>query len=89
MVPVILIGRDYWEPLVTWMERTLLEKYHTIAPDDLKIWTLTDDLEEATQLVVASMERQRELRLNLKGRETKTPDDKLNQATRPMKKTEQ
>jgi hypothetical protein len=35
------------------------------------------------------MERQRELRLNLKGRETKTPDDKLNQATRPMKKTEQ
>jgi uncharacterized protein (TIGR00730 family) len=89
MVPVILIGRDYWEPLVTWMERTLLEKYHTIAPDDLKIWTLTDDLEEATQLVEASMERQRELRLNLKGRTTKTPDDKLNQATRPMKETEQ
>jgi hypothetical protein len=89
MVPVILIGRDYWEPLVTWMERTLLEKYHTIAADDLKIWTLTDDLEEAAQLVEASMERQRELRLNLKGRETKTPDDKLNQATRPMKDTEQ
>ncbi len=89
MVPVILIGRDYWEPLVLWMQRTLLEKYHTIAADDLKIWTLTDDLEEATQLVEASMERQRELRLNLKGRETKTPDDKLNQATRPMKETEQ
>jgi predicted Rossmann-fold nucleotide-binding protein len=89
MVPVILIGRDYWEPLVQWMERTLLQKYHTIAPDDLKIWTLTDDLEEATRLVEASMDRQREQRINLKGRATKTPDDKLNQATRPMKKTEQ
>jgi uncharacterized protein (TIGR00730 family) len=89
MVPVILIGRDYWEPLLAWMEETLLRKYHTIAEQDLKIWTLTDDLEEAAQLVEASMARQREQRLNMKGRTTKTADDKLQQATLPMKETEQ
>jgi uncharacterized protein (TIGR00730 family) len=89
MVPVILIGRDYWEPLLAWMEETLLRKYHAIAEQDLNIWTLTDDLDVATELVVACMDRQREQRLNQKGRTTKTPDDKLSQATRPMKETEQ
>jgi hypothetical protein len=71
------------------MEETLLRKYHAIAEQDLNIWTLTDDLDVATELVVACMDRQREQRLNQKGRTTKTPDDKLSQATRPMKETEQ
>src|SRR5262249_36775927 len=88
MVPVILIGRDYWEPLVDWMESTLLEKYRTITEQDLKIWTLTDDLDEATRLVVAWMDPQREQRRKQKGRVTKKAADTVKQATRPIEDRE-
>jgi uncharacterized protein (TIGR00730 family) len=79
-IPIVLIGSSYWEPLITWMAAELRDRLHTIAPDDLDIWTLTDDLDEAVRIVVAGMEAQARRR---------TADDMLRQATRPMSRTEQ
>jgi uncharacterized protein (TIGR00730 family) len=88
-VPIVMIGTDYWAPLLRWLEGTLLRTYHTIAPDDLKICTLTDDLDEAVRLVEAGIQSQVQQRVSEKGRATRTPDDKLGQATRRMTGTEQ
>lgn len=46
-VPIILYGREYWEPLLSWFENQLAEKYHTISGKDLKIFHVVDSVEEA------------------------------------------
>ncbi|MGH2516657.1 MAG: TIGR00730 family Rossman fold protein [Ktedonobacterales bacterium] len=88
-VPIVLIGRDYWQPLVEWLETTLLDTLHTIAPQDLRIWTLTDDLDEAVRLIEAGVQARIEQRMAETGRAAPSPDEKLNQATQPMTGREQ
>jgi len=89
IVPIILIGRAYWGPLLTWMEDEMLLNLGAIAPRDLRIWTLTDDLDEAVRLVESGVRTQVERRVSETGRAHRTSDDKLRQATKPMAGTEQ
>lgn len=43
--PVVLFGSRYWEPINTMLDRMLEEKM--IAETDLKLFLITDDIEEA------------------------------------------
>jgi uncharacterized protein (TIGR00730 family) len=87
--PILLIGRDYWEPLVHWIDEVLLHRLHAVSPQDLRLWTLTDDLDEAVVAVEQGVQRQTEQRLASKGRAGKTADDTLEQATKPGTETQQ
>jgi uncharacterized protein (TIGR00730 family) len=49
--PVILMGVDYWSGLIEWMRRTLLDD-GKISETDLDLIQLTDDVEEAVQIIV-------------------------------------
>lgn len=49
--PLVLFGTDYWQPLVDWMRHTLLEKYQTISPEDLDLFLVTDDVDEAVSYI--------------------------------------
>lgn len=55
--PVILIGSDFWGGLTDWIESTLRDRFRTISPGDLNIFTLSDDLDEIERIVVAAEER--------------------------------
>ncbi|MGZ3584874.1 MAG: LOG family protein, partial [Ktedonobacterales bacterium] len=88
-IPIVMIGSDFWGPLATWMKQTLVEKFHTIAPHDLTIWTLTDDVEEAASIIRSSVTEQAERRLATTGRIDHTPEEKLGQATQDMTGGEQ
>jgi uncharacterized protein (TIGR00730 family) len=88
-VPIILVGRQFWEPLYRWMEEQMLHRLRTIAAADLTIWRLTDDIEEVVRLVEAGVTQQAQQRLTQHGHARQTPDDKLRQATRPMSGSEQ
>lgn len=46
-VPIILVGKDYWEPLIAWFRTTLLDSYKSIGQTDLGIFTVVDSAEEA------------------------------------------
>ena len=48
--PVVLVGRDYWRGLMTWIVGTVLEE-KKIDPDDLNLATVTDDLDEVVQVI--------------------------------------
>jgi uncharacterized protein (TIGR00730 family) len=54
--PVVLFGSDYWQDLLDWIGDELLSE-RMISPDDLELLRLTDDPEEATQLVVECYDR--------------------------------
>jgi uncharacterized protein (TIGR00730 family) len=53
-VPIVLIGREFWEPLLDWVRDALVARWHTVGARDLEIWQLTDDLEEAVHLICES-----------------------------------
>jgi uncharacterized protein (TIGR00730 family) len=53
-VPVVLVGLDYWKPLVNWIKSGLLDRFQLINPEDLEIFHLTDDLDEVMGLVRAA-----------------------------------
>ena len=48
--PVVLFGSDYWSGLVDWLRGTMLDR-GTIAPGDLDLFTVTDDVAEAVEVV--------------------------------------
>ncbi|HET8893258.1 MAG TPA: TIGR00730 family Rossman fold protein [Gaiellaceae bacterium] len=54
--PVVLLGSEYWSPLLAWIRDRLLPA-GMIAPDDLELMTVTDDPAAAVKCVLDSYER--------------------------------
>jgi uncharacterized protein (TIGR00730 family) len=54
--PVILMGRDFWQGLLDWMQTRLLPA-GTIAPADEELLFVADEPEEAVRIVTQSYER--------------------------------
>ena len=48
--PVILMGSDFWAPLIDWM-RTALVGRGLVAEADLELFTVTDDVDEAVKII--------------------------------------
>jgi uncharacterized protein (TIGR00730 family) len=51
-IPVVVMGRDFWTHLRDFMQRGLLD-HGTISPNDLSLFTSTDDPAEALKIVRA------------------------------------
>lgn len=60
---VVLIGRTYWEGLRKWMKDCLLDGGPYIDAPDLALFTITDDVDEAVELVSDYYDKNRELAL--------------------------
>ena len=48
--PLILMGLEYWKGLLKWMET--LQKQRFISPGDNKLFTLTNDPEQAIEILL-------------------------------------
>lgn len=48
--PVVLVGTEYWGGLVDWMKKTMIEN-KTILDSDVDLFRLTDDPDEAVQVI--------------------------------------
>ena len=55
--PMILVGTDYWRGLVDWVGDRMLSEGN-ISPDDLELWTLTDDPAEVRDRLQSAVHRQ-------------------------------
>jgi len=53
--PIVLMGADYWGPLLDFMRNTLAH-LGTIAPSDLDLLTITDSPEEAMNAVLRGLD---------------------------------
>ena len=49
-VPVVFVGTEFWRPLLDWVKEHQL-KNGLISPEDLDLFSLTDDPEEAAQII--------------------------------------
>ncbi len=56
-IPVVLVGREFWQPIIQWVEVDLCEKFKTIEHEDRQIFTLVDSAEEAFKIIQHSKAR--------------------------------
>ena len=50
--PLILFGREYWTGLLRWMKTQMQDKNKFISPGDLDLFTITDDPQEAVDIII-------------------------------------
>lgn len=51
-LPVVLYGKDFWNPLMEYFENHLLKKYATISKEDLELFHVVDTVDEAFDYIV-------------------------------------
>jgi hypothetical protein len=50
-IPVICIGKEYWEPLLSWVDKDVYGKFQAIDKEDQLIYTVVDTAEEAFEII--------------------------------------
>jgi len=56
--PVILMVSEYWDGLIRWMKAKMLEECDFISPEDLNVYTVADDPDDAVKIIVDFKEKQ-------------------------------
>ena len=51
-VPMVLVGKKFWQPMVDWFRNTMLLEYGTISEPDLKLFSVVETPEEACEAIV-------------------------------------
>ncbi|MEO8933772.1 MAG: TIGR00730 family Rossman fold protein [Xanthomarina sp.] len=51
--PIILVGTEFWSGLMSWIHEVMLEKFHTISPEDLNLIHLVDSSDEVIEILDA------------------------------------
>jgi uncharacterized protein (TIGR00730 family) len=54
-VPVVLVGRTYWEPLLEFIEKILYKERSAISEEDMKLYTLVDTVDEAYKYIISNV----------------------------------
>jgi uncharacterized protein (TIGR00730 family) len=52
-VPVIFVGKEYWQGLMNWIHETMLGKEKNINARDLKLFEITDDPNRVVKIIDA------------------------------------
>lgn len=57
-IPMILVGKDFWGDLASWMKKKLLDQYQTIDGEDLKLFHIVDTAKEAFEIIKKTKPRE-------------------------------
>lgn len=61
-IPVVLYGKEYWEPLIRFFEKDLIKKYKTISPEDLDLFKVVDSVDEAYKYITKEVKKIKKVR---------------------------
>jgi uncharacterized protein (TIGR00730 family) len=50
--PVILMASEYWDGLIRWMKQKMLAEHEFISPEDLDVFTVADNPDDAVKIIV-------------------------------------
>ena len=53
-VPLVLFGREYWTPLLSFIEKTLYKENAAIDERDMELYKLVDSVDEAYEYIMAN-----------------------------------
>lgn len=55
-IPIVLFGKDYWDPLIAFIKNTMLEEYQTVSEKDLDLFKVVDSVDEAVKYIVKAVD---------------------------------
>ncbi|MFP4144937.1 MAG: TIGR00730 family Rossman fold protein [Phycisphaeraceae bacterium] len=55
--PVVCVGKDFWAGLIDWMQETMLGEYEAISPEDMDLFHVTDDIDEAVEIIAQRFDK--------------------------------
>ncbi len=55
-IPVVLYGKDFWEPLLKWFEKDMLKKFKTISKEDLELFHVVDSVDDAYKYILKNVD---------------------------------
>lgn len=61
-IPVVLYGKEYWSPLISFFEKELIKKFKTISPEDLELFHVVDNVDEALKYITKEVKNIKNVR---------------------------
>lgn len=55
-IPIILYGKEFWEPLTSWFEGTLTNEFKTISKEDTDLYVVVDNVDEAYETIIKAVD---------------------------------
>ncbi|MFA6105223.1 MAG: TIGR00730 family Rossman fold protein [Patescibacteria group bacterium] len=49
--PIVLVGREYWEPIINFLRERAVEEVHSISSSEMNHWHIVETAEEAYDLI--------------------------------------
>ena len=56
-VKVVLVGKDFWQPLLHWIEEVVYKQHDAVAKGDMNLYRLADDVDDAFRMIRGSKEK--------------------------------
>lgn len=50
-IPIVLVGKDFWSPLIEYFKKTMVKEYKTVSKHELDLFHLVDDADEAFKYI--------------------------------------
>ena len=50
-VPIVLFGKDFWNPLKKFLEETVMNQHHTIDENCMKLFVITDSVDTVIKII--------------------------------------
>lgn len=50
-IPIVIVGKEFWQPLLQWIDEIVYAKTNGIDKEDMKIYQLADNAEEAFEII--------------------------------------
>jgi len=57
-VPIILVGKAFWQPIWDYSVNTLRDEFKTISPEDMELFQILDDEEEIMKVITEAPKRE-------------------------------
>ncbi len=55
LLPIVLYGKDYWEPLIDFFKKSLVKKFETVSPEDMDLFCVVDSVDEAYKYIIKNV----------------------------------
>ena len=56
-VPVVLVGKDYWNPMLDWIKETMLKAEGNISEKDLDLFKIVDSSRDAIDYILENIDQ--------------------------------
>jgi len=53
----VLVGKDYWNPMLDWIKETMLKEEGNISEEDLDLFKIVDTAREAMDYILDNIDK--------------------------------